>query len=217
MAGRLLLDAASPALDDDGNPDSGATLLFRVAGDLAAQSTYTTIALSVENANPAVADDAGRFPQFWGPDGSLYDVVWRRGDGTLVKVLYNVGTDTSTASGGGGGTDSDTGYVSRFFWPDEVDNDRVANLEPYAVAVQYPIALAGSKGKCLTNPSGSVIFTVKKNGSSVGTFTVSSSGVFSFAMASATTFSVGDYLTVTAPADTKGIADLAVTFKGALV
>lgn len=96
MAGRILLDKCSPALDDDGDPDStgelgtASTLLFRIAGTSTDLDVYTTIALTEAHPNPLTADDAGRFPQMWAPNDALYDVVWTRSNGEQ-SIIYNVG------------------------------------------------------------------------------------------------------------------------------
>jgi hypothetical protein len=91
MAGRILFDAASPALDDDGNPISGTYLEFRLAGTTTQLDVYTTIDLDEAHPNPMRSDDAGRTDQVWAPDAAVYDIVWQDGDGVDIKTLYNVG------------------------------------------------------------------------------------------------------------------------------
>ena len=48
-------------LDSNGDPVSGAKVTTYLAGTTTAASTYTTSAGDVANANPIVADSAGRF------------------------------------------------------------------------------------------------------------------------------------------------------------
>lgn len=74
---------------------------------------------------------------------------------------------------------------------------------------------AGSVGHCGANPTSTAVFTVEKNGSSVGTISINTSGVFTFATTGTTvSFAVGDRLTLVAPSpDDATLADIAVTFK----
>lgn len=91
MAGRILFDALSPALDDDANPISGTYIYFRQAGTTTALDVYTTNELNIAHPNPMRSDDAGRTDQVWAPDAAVYDIVWKDGDGADIKTLYNVG------------------------------------------------------------------------------------------------------------------------------
>lgn len=65
---------------------------------------------------------------------------------------------------------------------------------------RLPAGMATSKAVASTASTGTAVFNIKKNGTNVGTitFTASTNGVF--AMASATSFAVGDVLTVVGPA-----------------
>src|SRR4051812_3433194 len=76
MAGRIILGIANPALDDNGLVDSGATLTFYQNGLTTPQAVYTDATLGVALSNPLSCDAAGRFPQIWAPDDSLYSVKW---------------------------------------------------------------------------------------------------------------------------------------------
>ena len=49
------------ALDSNGDPLSGAKLYFYQSGTTTALDTYSDTALTTANANPVVADAAGRF------------------------------------------------------------------------------------------------------------------------------------------------------------
>lgn len=67
-------------------------------------------------------------------------------------------------------------------------------------SVSWPDEFAGSYGHVGVNPTASAAFTVKKNGSAVGTITINTSGVFTFATTGgATTLAAGDRLTIDAP------------------
>jgi hypothetical protein len=84
----------------------------------------------------------------------------------------------------------------------------------------FPGNFATTPGPCGsvgTNPTATATYTVKKNGSSVGTITISTSGVFTFATTSGTAINLvaNDRFTVTAPStvDTT-LADVGFTLVG---
>lgn len=95
-------------------------------------------------------------------------------------------------------------------------NSLVWRLVASEVSFLLPDELVGSVGKVTTNPSSSTAFDVKKNGSSIGTITVSTGGAFTFTTggASPVEFAVGDYLEIVAPANLNGLSDLTITLKG---
>jgi hypothetical protein len=57
-------------------------------------------------------------------------------------------------------------------------------------AVSLPANFAGSSGYIGTNPTGSFVITVKVNGSTIGTITVSTGGAFTFATSGGTSKSI---------------------------
>lgn len=75
--------------------------------------------------------------------------------------------------------------------------------------------LPGSRGVVAVPPASTAVFTINKNGSSIGTISIATSGVFTFAMASAQSFAPGDVLSITAPnpADS-ALSDIAFTLEG---
>lgn len=83
-------------------------------------------------------------------------------------------------------------------------------------AFTLPQNLTGSYAKAQTAATGTTTFTLKKNGSSIGTFEYAASGTTAtFTFASAVSFAAGDILTVHAPGsqDTT-LADLGIVLKG---
>jgi hypothetical protein len=87
---------------------------------------------------------------------------------------------------------------------------------PFPRAVTFPAGMTGSKGVAAVAATAQTDFDVKKNGSSVGTIRFAAAGtVATFIMASATSFDVGDILTVVAPgtADTT-LADMGLAITG---
>lgn len=90
-------------------------------------------------------------------------------------------------------------------------------LEPFPIPVTFPGNFSGAVGKCLANPAATATFTLKKNGSSCGTFAISTSGTFTFTSTSGApvSFSVNDYMSIVTPTvqDTT-LADVGVTLLG---
>jgi hypothetical protein len=88
----------------------------------------------------------------------------------------------------------------------------------FATPVTLPAGLAGSYGAAGTAATASASFTIKKNGSTVGTMDYAASGTSaSFTMTTATSFAGGDVLTIVAPASPDAtLANLAWTLAGTL-
>jgi hypothetical protein len=70
----------------------------------------------------------------------------------------------------------------------------------FVESVTYANEFLGSIGEIATNPTGSFVMTVEKNGVGVGSITISTGGAYTFATTGAEVqFDYGDVLTVTAP------------------
>lgn len=89
-------------------------------------------------------------------------------------------------------------------------------LYTFAEAVDYADDFAGSVGDIGTNPTSSFELTVLKNGSSIGTITVSTGGVFTFVTTGGTvSFAVGDQIKITGPGTPDATAaNCSITLKG---
>ena len=84
MAGRFTMPTPL-AFDSSGNPGAGDELYFYETGTSTPLDTYSDDDLSVANANPVVADSAGR----WGDiflKAQDYKVVWKDSDGVTIKT-----------------------------------------------------------------------------------------------------------------------------------
>lgn len=67
-------------------------------------------------------------------------------------------------------------------------------------AIDFPDDFAGSVGHCGTNPTATAAYDVKKNGSSIGSISISTSGVFTFSTTGgATSLAISDRITINAP------------------
>jgi len=84
-------------------------------------------------------------------------------------------------------------------------------------AVAFPGNFSGSSGSVGTNPTSTAAYDVKKNGSSIGTISISTGGAFTFTTTSGTAKSLaaGDRLTVIAPGSQDAtLADVSFTLAG---
>lgn len=78
---------------------------------------------------------------------------------------------------------------------------------------------AGSRGHCNTVPTATAVFDVQKNGSSIGSVSISTGGVFTFSTTgnAVESFAAGDRFTVIAPTPQDAtLADVAMSFFGIL-
>jgi len=89
MAGTLTPTPYQTVLDADGVSVSGALIYTYTGGTTTAASTYTTSALSVANANPIVADSAGRYVAYL-PAGSNMKFLFKTAAGATIREQDNV-------------------------------------------------------------------------------------------------------------------------------
>lgn len=81
-------------------------------------------------------------------------------------------------------------------------------------AITVPISLTGSNFAIGTNPTSTMTFVLKKNGSSIGSVAFSTGGSATVTFTAAVSFAIGDVFTITAPGsqDATG-ADVSLNFK----
>jgi hypothetical protein len=86
----------------------------------------------------------------------------------------------------------------------------------FTQAVVFPGNFSGAQGRVGTNPTATFAVDVKKNGSSIGTMSISTSGVFTFTTTSgaAQSFAAGDYMEWVGPTADATIANFAATLPG---
>ena len=89
MAGTLTPTPFQTVLDDTGVASPGALIYTYTAGTTTAAATYTTSALSVANANPIVADSAGRFVAYLAA-GANMKLVYKTAAGATIRTQDNV-------------------------------------------------------------------------------------------------------------------------------
>ena len=83
MAGTLTPTPYQTVLDGDGVAVSGAKIYTYEAGTTTNATTYTTSALSVANANPIVADSAGRYVAYLSAGANLRFIIKTSADVTI--------------------------------------------------------------------------------------------------------------------------------------
>ena len=89
MAGTLTPTPYQTVLDDTGVASAGALIYTYTAGTTTAAATYTTSALSVANANPIVADSAGRYVAYLAA-GANMKFVYKTAAGATIRTQDNV-------------------------------------------------------------------------------------------------------------------------------
>lgn len=144
--------------------------------------------------------------------GSGTTVVVKPGEGALIVQDYEDMTLLSSAP-----VVTANPYDIGVYVPSLPDDG--AELLKFIAVRGFSLAddFAASRGHVGTNPTASAIFTVKKNGASIGTVTVSTGGVFTFNTTGATaeTFVAGDYLSLEAPSPQDAtMADISIIFFG---
>lgn len=111
---------------------------------------------------------------------------------------------------------SDSQYSVGFFFTTTPTTSEILLLHTVAQAVTFPDDFAGSVGDIGTNPSASFVLGVQKNGSSVGSITISTGGSFTFATTgSAVSFAIGDQLKIVGPGTADSTAaNVSITLLG---
>lgn len=124
-------------------------------------------------------------------------------DGLTVQGVPVVGGGFYDIAGGTNGAPSASAIIATF------DAPRAFTL---------PAGLTGSRAVAGTAATASTTFTIKKNGSSIGSIVWGAAAtVATFTFASAVSFAAGDVLTVTAPASPDAtLANIGFTLVGAL-
>jgi hypothetical protein len=144
--GSLFIPPFQQESDANGSPLSGAKQYFYVTGTSTPATVYSTADLSVELANPVVADSAGRFPPIYLDGGVTYRVVLTTSSGVPI------GNDIdpySPGAGSGGGTVATADELSMADFPLIVPE---ANDQP---RFERANAAALAAGKGLFFPPGS--------------------------------------------------------------
>lgn len=151
-------------------------------------------------AGPAGADGAD------GADGAV-------GPAGPAGPTGPAGADGATGPAGPPGS---TAYALGLSIVGKPTASEVLIVHAIAENLAFPANFSGSRGSCGINPTASFVLTLKKNGTTIGTITISTTGTFTFSTSgTAVSLVPGDVLTLHAPATADATADqIAVTFLG---
>lgn len=213
-------DAIEQYFDNDGNPLAGGKIHSYAGGTVTPATLYTDSTGGTPHSNPVILDSAGRPPGdgLWFVKGVAYKLVIT--DATDVELdsvdnleLDDVAAEITAATGL-------TAYEDAFYYAGQasVDSGELYRTK-YASNVTYGANWSGCQGSIGVNPAATFVATVKKNGSSVGTITISTGGVYTLATSggAAVSLAVGDVLTVVGPAThDSAAANISFRWKGAL-
>jgi hypothetical protein len=107
-------------------------------------------------------------------------------------------------------------YITSAFYPGVLDDAAKVMIHIAVHPFQFAIAFSGSYAKSGATATAETIFSIKKNGSEIGTITFAISGsTGTFAMAAANDVAAGDIISIVGPntADVT-LADLGISLKG---
>lgn len=124
---------------------------------------------------------------------------------------------TGNVSGGTGGTSRDKEISFEWLGDAVPTSDQVIGLTSFPVEVTFLDGFAGATGKCLVNPTSTFVAGIANNVTHVGNMTIATDGTFTFDDCNCgnMTYSVGDYMTITAPTAVDAtISNFSWTFKG---
>lgn len=99
----LVYDSRFRVLDSNANPVNGGTLTIYTAGTTTPAAIFRDAALVTPMSNPTTgadkADAAGRFPQIYSAEGSIFDILLKDAGGSVLATYLSVislGSDTGT-------------------------------------------------------------------------------------------------------------------------
>jgi hypothetical protein len=161
----------------------------------ASDNDFPSLLLSEQGSAPT-APAAGKHRVYFKDDGKLYHRI-------------NGGTEKEI-----GGTQP---YDIPFYLPGKPPASAVVLKMKFARAVTYPANFSGSKGAAPdVNATATTAFSVKKNGSEIGTIAVATDGTYTFATSSGSeqSFAVDDVLTVVSPTQDATLEGVSWTLVG---
>jgi hypothetical protein len=190
-----------------------ATILMPIGGGTGVSNPTAHTVLVGEGASPVgtVGPGAANYPLLGG--GSSADPAFHQPRGN-TSVTQMADSTTNPTTGDLAKFDANGNIVDAGVAAATVANESVVSflnglpgdtflLLAYKVerALTLPANMAGSYGRLTANPAATAVYTLKKNGSSVGTISVSTGGAFTFATTGGTSqsFAAGDEFALYAP------------------
>lgn len=208
MAGRIVLDGLNPALDSNGKIDAGATITFyQNLSTSILQTVYSDNSLATPLANPMACNAAGRFPDpvgngaVWAPDDLVYTIKMEFTNGDIITR---------------------DGIVAGFSTRQEVPvylEGTIADGETFPVYLptldlRLPEDLVESRFEIAgVLPTATRTFTLKKNGSAIGTVAFATDGTPTVSFNSAIDILKTDDFSVDGPSPADGgMTNVALNF-----
>lgn len=107
-------------------------------------------------------------------------------------------------------------YDVTFAYPGAPPNAQTVQLICFSRAIAFAANWAASRGHCGAVPTAAAVFTVQKNGATVGTITIATSGSFTFATigGAIVSFAAGDTLAILTPPSDATLSSVTITFAG---
>lgn len=132
-----------------------------------------------------------------------------------AEYVYAGGAWVANGSGGGGSAPAQPFDLTAFY-PGVPPASALVTRVPVARAVTFPSGLTGSIGKASAAATAPTVFSVRKNGASVGTITFAAGATSAtFSAASAITLAVGDLVSIHAPSTADStLADVGIVLAG---
>jgi hypothetical protein len=193
-------------LDDYALVLAGGTVETYEAGTTTPLATYQDYDGLVPNENPIVLDAGGRAQAIRVTNGVAYKFVIKDADGEIVTTIDDIIVGSSA-------DDADSQYAIALSYVGTPGAQGTMGVHSVLYACTIPIDFDGSTGDIITNPASDFVITVKKNGTDVGTITISSAGVFTFDTTGGSTVSLafGDRLSFHGPSSVGTAADFGIS------
>lgn len=215
MAKVLVSPLITQWLDNIAAPLNAGLLYSYIGGTTTPTDTWTSSAGSGATGthdNPIVLDSAGRVPAgVWVTAGSAYKFILKSSALVTIDTLDNVVVGTAA-------TTSTTDYEVPLVYVGTPGAQEWMGGWHFKRAVTFPANFAGSGGSVITNPGSTFAIDVQKNGSSVGTASISVGGVVTFTTVGGASISIadGDKFDFYGPGSVGTAANFHITFVGTL-
>lgn len=191
-------------LDDFALVLAGGTVETYEAGTSTPLVTYQDLEGLIENENPIVLDSAGR-AVIRVTNGVAYKFIIKNADAEIVETIDDIIVGEAADS-------SDNQLLIHMTYCGTPGAQGYMSGVEISTAAELPIDFDGASGSVQTNPGSTYDISVKKNGSVVGTISISTLGVFTFTTAGGTVVALafGDTISFHAPSSVGTAADFAV-------
>lgn len=209
------LDLFDQVFTNDGDPGAGYLIYSYQGGTTTPLATYTDDTGLTANANPIVADSAGRF-EVWITVDTAYKFVLKTDGDVTLETVDNVSISSGAAT-------ASTVVRVEFFRPDtDIAADDVLFKTRFDQETDFSANWSGSLAITPgTSPAATYEVTIQRNGVEVGTatFSTASPSVCTFATTggAAVTFAAQDTITFIGPASADtNMADFGLVLIGSL-